>query len=114
MRYWNGHGYGHGFGGWGLGLMALGLLLVVLALVAVAVVLVRQSRAPGPPSKGAWVAGPPGPPGPPAGAPSGPLPEQVLAERFARGEIDAEEYRHRLDVLRETGGGPTPGAPPPV
>jgi putative membrane protein len=27
--------------------------------------------------------------------------EDVLAERFARGEIDAEEYRHRLDILRQ-------------
>lgn len=27
-------------------------------------------------------------------------PESLLAERFARGEIDEEEYRHRLDVLR--------------
>ena len=27
-------------------------------------------------------------------------PERVLAERYARGEIDEEEYRRRLDVLR--------------
>ncbi|MGH4011855.1 MAG: SHOCT domain-containing protein [Pseudonocardiaceae bacterium] len=27
-------------------------------------------------------------------------PEQVLAERFARGEIDEQEYQQRLDVLR--------------
>ncbi|MFB7123306.1 SHOCT domain-containing protein [Kitasatospora sp. NPDC056273] len=31
-------------------------------------------------------------------------PEQLLAERFARGEIDAEEYRHRLDTLRSANG----------
>jgi putative membrane protein len=29
-------------------------------------------------------------------------PEQVLAERFARGEIDDQEYRQRLDTLRGT------------
>jgi putative membrane protein len=29
-----------------------------------------------------------------------PRAEQVLAERFARGEIDADEYRQRLDILR--------------
>ena len=29
--------------------------------------------------------------------------ESVLAERYARGEIDADEYRHRLTVLREQG-----------
>ena len=27
-------------------------------------------------------------------------PEQILDERFARGEIDAEEYRARRDALR--------------
>jgi putative membrane protein len=27
--------------------------------------------------------------------------ERVLAERFARGEIDEDEYRRRLSVLRE-------------
>jgi putative membrane protein len=31
---------------------------------------------------------------------SGPIPEQVLAERFARSEIDEQEYRQRLDTLR--------------
>lgn len=25
--------------------------------------------------------------------------ETILADRFARGEIDADEYRHRLDAL---------------
>ena len=34
------------------------------------------------------------------GQPSG---ESVLAERFARGEIDEAEYRRRRDVLREGG-----------
>jgi putative membrane protein len=27
-------------------------------------------------------------------------PEEVLAERFARGEIDADEYKQRLELLR--------------
>ncbi|WP_431684080.1 SHOCT domain-containing protein [Kitasatospora sp. KL5] len=27
----------------------------------------------------------------------------MLAERFARGEIDADEYRHRLETLRTAG-----------
>lgn len=30
--------------------------------------------------------------------------EEMLAERFARGEIDAGEYRERLDVLRHGAG----------
>jgi len=29
-------------------------------------------------------------------------PKEVLAERFAKGEINAEEYRERLHVLDET------------
>lgn len=29
--------------------------------------------------------------------------KDVLAERFAKGEIDAEEYRERLHTLEETG-----------
>lgn len=35
------------------------------------------------------------------GAPRGETtPEQILAERFARGEIDEEDYGRRLDALR--------------
>jgi putative membrane protein len=30
-----------------------------------------------------------------------PDPEQLLAERLARGEIDPDEYRQRLQVVRE-------------
>lgn len=33
-------------------------------------------------------------------APSAHDPEQILAERYARGDIDDEEYRRRLDTLR--------------
>jgi len=29
-------------------------------------------------------------------------PEQILAERFAAGEIDEEEYQRRLQILRST------------
>ena len=32
--------------------------------------------------------------------PARPDPERLLAERFAAGEIDEEEYHHRLDTLR--------------
>ncbi len=31
----------------------------------------------------------------------GATPEQILGERFARGEIDEDEYRRRLDALRD-------------
>ena len=33
-------------------------------------------------------------------------PEQVLAERFARGDIEEQEYRQRLTALHSTAPGP--------
>ena len=33
-------------------------------------------------------------------------PEQLLAERFARGDIDGPEYQQRLSTLRSTAPGP--------
>jgi putative membrane protein len=43
-----------------------------------------------------------------AGRPSGgrdrpERPEEILAQRYARGEIDEDEYRRRLEVLRDRG-----------
>ncbi|MER7848727.1 hypothetical protein ABTZ03_32860 [Kitasatospora sp. NPDC096077] len=110
MRYWHGHGYGpgHGPGGWGLAVMAIVSLLVVVVLVLLAIALFRyisRSRRPIPHTPGAaGVAG--AGLGGTHGWGHGPTPEQVLADRFARGEIDAAEYRHRLETLRSPGGGP--------
>ncbi|MDH6707418.1 putative membrane protein [Kitasatospora sp. MAA19] len=104
MRYW--HGHGHVLSGWGIGVMAIGALLLLALLVLVVIALFRYvSRSPravphGPATPGAAWPGAGGPQGPVAG----PTPEQLLAERFARGEIDAEEYRHRLDTLRSVNG----------
>ncbi|MFE6051308.1 SHOCT domain-containing protein [Kitasatospora sp. NPDC056446] len=107
MRHWHGLGHGRGVGGWGIGLMAIGTLLVLALLVLLAVALFRyvsRTRQPVPPA-------PPGAaghgPGGTSGWATGSTPEQMLAERFARGEIDTEEYRHRLDTLRSANG---PGA----
>ncbi|TFV66517.1 UNVERIFIED_ORG: SHOCT domain-containing protein [Bacillus sp. AZ43] len=77
-------GYGHDFSAWGWVGMILGMV-AFWALVVVAVVwLVRSldQRQPG--------------------SPSAPLPgpEQVLAERFARGEVDEHEFSDRLATLR--------------
>jgi len=89
MMYW----YGDHVSGWGYGLGIISMILfwglVVLVIVAAVRYLGRGGR-----------------PEPPAQHPTPPPPqastaEQVLAERFARGEIDAEEYRRRLDVLHE-------------
>jgi putative membrane protein len=67
-----------GMGGWWMG---AGALVFILLIVLVVVLLVRPSeepRAPGNPSTAA----------------------EILAERFARGEIDEQEYRSRLSALR--------------
>ncbi|MGY3205917.1 SHOCT domain-containing protein [Streptomyces sp. TE5632] len=86
MTYWN----SHGMNGWGWFAMSLGTVLFWALLITAGVLIFRSlSRASGPSHL-------------PAGrpAPEHPAPEQVLAERFARGEIDEDEYRRRLAVLR--------------
>lgn len=62
-------------------------LLVLAGLIVLAVLFARRNRQ-------LWQSGGPSAWRAAAGA------EQVLGERFARGEIDETEYRHRLEVLR--------------
>ncbi|WP_031059875.1 MULTISPECIES: SHOCT domain-containing protein [Streptomyces] len=78
--YWN-H---HDMTGWDWFVTSVGTVLFWGLLITVAVLLYRaltgalhQPHAPAPAS-----------------------PEQLLAERFARGEIDEDEYWRRLSVLR--------------
>ena len=82
MMFW----YGHGMTGWGYALMAAGTVLFWGLVIAAVIVLVRY-LARGPRS------------------PESTAPEGILAQRFARGEIDEQEYRSRLATLR---GGPRP------
>lgn len=78
---------GVGWGGW---LLVLLLLLVLAALVIGAVVwLVTRSAGAG--HAGGAAAG---------GRPGASTAEQVLDERYARGEIEEEEYLRRRSVLR--------------
>lgn len=86
--------YGPGMGGWGYGLAAFGSLVFWAAVIVVIVLLIRHYGRQG--SAGGAFSSPG--PGPRNAA------EQLLAERFARGEIDADEYRERLRVLREAAG----------
>jgi putative membrane protein len=83
-----------GYYGEGFGLMWLwGLLLLVgiavLVLLAVRIFTGGVSRGPGPG---------PGPVGPYSGKSQARL---ILEERFARGELTAEQYRENLKVLGE-------------
>jgi putative membrane protein len=79
VRWW----YGLGMSGWGCALMALGMVLfwalVIFGVIALVRFLARNDR-------------------PTAARPA---PEQLLAERFARSEIDEQEYHQRLDTLRD-------------
>ncbi|GHD97202.1 SHOCT domain-containing protein [Streptomyces naganishii] len=82
--------YPHGMNGWGWFAMSLGTVLFWALLIAAGVLLFRAlDRGPGRTPRTA--------------APGRPAPEQLLAERFARGEIDEDEYRRRLEVLRRDG-----------
>jgi len=82
--------WGVGPGGWLR--VALGLLLWLLVVGLLVAVLVRVARGP---RRRYWMQGQ---------VPNDP--EQLLRARFARGEIGADEFQQRLDVLRRT-------APPP-
>ncbi|MEU6537714.1 SHOCT domain-containing protein [Streptomyces sp. NPDC047000] len=101
--------YGHDPGGWGWLAMSAGMILFWAVIIAIGVLLFRALSRPGggpsaphetPPQRPPYDAPPPQ--HPPYG--TAPTPEQLLAERFARGEIDEDEYRRRLAVLRDAGG----------
>lgn len=77
--------YGNGMNGWGYGLMGFGMLVFWVVLIGVVVLALRLNRSPDDERKG--------PPTPPTA-------DQLLAERFARGEIDQQEYVDRQAALR--------------
>lgn len=89
MMFWD----DHGMSGWGFGLMTAGMLIFWVLIILGAVMLFRQ-RGRASHHSGAEA--------------EHRSPEQLLAERFACGEIDTDEYRHRLDTLR-SGPGPDDG-----
>jgi putative membrane protein len=79
MMWW----YGPGMNGWGVALMTIGTVLfwalIIFGLIAVARILRTTGDHP---------------------SQVRPTPEALLAERFARGEINEQEYRQSLDTLR--------------
>ena len=90
MMFW----YDHNMSGWGWFGASLGML-VFWGLIITAFVLLFRSLSRSAPGVShdttPWA-----PPTPPSA-------EQLLAERFARGEIDEEEYQRRLRVLHAAG-----------
>ncbi len=77
-----------------------GAFLWVLVLAGIGLLVFAAIRA----TQGSRRPPPPPPAGPPVPPPVGPPPvgstaRQILEERFARGEIDAEEFSERLRVL---------------
>ncbi|MFE4599706.1 SHOCT domain-containing protein [Kitasatospora indigofera] len=81
-----------GMSGWGWFGMSLGMLLITVLLVIGGVLIFRAL------DRSTTHLAPPTSPTAPGPTP----PEQLLAERFARGEIDDQDYRKRLAALRES------------
>lgn len=78
--------YGGHMGAWGWLGAVLGSVAFWAVIVGLIALVVRSAR------------------GEPADLrPRHPDPVRTLAERFARGEIDEQEYRQRLGVLRDQG-----------
>jgi putative membrane protein len=94
--------YGHGMNSWGWFVMSLSTLLFWALILGVGVLLFRTLTRPVPPGAGhgTWQS-----------TLQGSGPERILAERYARGEIDDEEYHRRLATLR---GSPKDTAKPSV
>lgn len=88
MRYW----YDGGSAPWGMWVaMAVLMATLVVAAAWVIVTLVRHTTSHTPQS-----------PGPSPGVPPPADAAAILDERFARGEIDPDEYTHRRELLRST------------
>lgn len=79
----------HGMNGWGYAAMAIGMVLFWTLIAAGIIALIRFSSGT---TRPRMISG---------YQPHRESPEQLLAARFARGEIDDEEYRQRILVLRE-------------
>jgi putative membrane protein len=83
MMFW----YDHDMSGWGYAGMAIGMVLFWILIIVGIVALIRFTTTTSPPR-------------PHLAPPFSESAEQILAGRFARGEIDDAEYQQRLAVLR--------------
>ncbi|MFD7611640.1 SHOCT domain-containing protein [Streptomyces sp. NPDC059828] len=78
MMFW----YDHGIGGWGLFAMSVSMILFWALVIGVVFLLVRGLNRPQENGR------------------TRSAPEEILDVRLARGEINEEEYRRRLNALR--------------
>jgi len=86
MMFW----FDHDMSGWGYAGMVIGMVLFWALIIVGIIALIRFSTGA---TKTRSL---------PQLPPYSESPEQVLAARFARGEIDEAEYQQRLAVLRGT------------
>jgi len=86
QRYYGPHMWGDWGGGWWMFIGPLWLILVLAVVVGVVVLIVR------------WLVGA-GDSGGTAGPAASDKPLDILRERFARGEIDKEEFEERKRLL---------------
>ncbi len=91
------NGYMHdgwGGGSWGWIAMAAFMVLFWGGVIWVGISLIRRTAQVAPSHAGATTPTP-------VATPPPPNPQDVLAERLARGDIDLEDYRQRLEALRQ-------------
>ncbi len=80
MMFW----FDHDVSGWGWFAMSAGMILFWALIITAVVLLIRALNSPHEHTH----------------TPAAPtLPEDILRQRLARGEIDEEEYRRRLNAL---------------
>jgi putative membrane protein len=91
MMWDDDYGYGRMHDGSGLGwVMALLMLVVAIAVVVAVVLLLRGTR--------------PATTIPPRAVAGAPDARAILKERFARGDIDEDDFRARIRALDDAGG----------
>ena len=121
MRGWE-YGGPHGFDGWGAGGVVMAVLMVafwvavIVAIVFLIRALTRRNEPVGAVLPGSLPAGS-------TAAPMAPMPStapaaspeaiRILEERYARGEIEREEFLRRREDLRPSGTQPVVWAQPP-
>src|SRR5512139_3930041 len=97
--YWH-----NGMNGWGFAFMTISMVVfwgvLILAIIGLFRYLGRSEQRPTTPPAGSSPSSPLDLRGREAGPASRTRAEEVLAERYARGEIDTEEYERRLATLR--------------